>query len=1189
MNTKSFAQQARKILLRGVKDKLRYWGFDTKGNAVEEPSPVPGGYQFRGGVFDDPAVVPLWQSLRRAIKQKGWDTVVEEAAYTWFNRIMAIQILAKNGYEPATLDFAPGAGRLPLLLQRAQRGTYPFLNDTEKKRLHGIINDYNRDAEAFAILLVGYCHAHTLLQTVFGSIDDYTELLLPDDMLAEEGFLNLLNTTDAISEAEYQKVELIGWLYQFYISEKKDEVFANFKKNKKAEAEDIPAATQIFTPNWIVKYMVQNTVGKIWLDLHPDSPLKADMKYLVEGEATDPSLDVIFYPLVTEAAQLKLLDPAVGSGHILVEAFDLLYEMYRAEYYPPEEAVESILRHNLHGLDIDKRAAQLAQFAILLKAAARYPDILKKGIRPQVYAMPAPHDFARQDVLDFLGKDGMAYADKLGDALRLMQQAQNLGSIMQFDLPEAAVDHIAERWNQLRQAPDRLSFHEKALLPALGAYVPVLLLLCQKYEAVVANPPYMGQGNMNGPLKEYVNAHYPLSKSDLFAVFMEVCLALNAKGGLMGMINQHAWMFLSSYEKLREHLLQHFQICNMLHLGPRVFEELSGEVVQSTAFVLSKSTTQKQGVYYRLVDFKEPGEKERQFTERKQEFRNVDQDNFFKIPGAPVAYWVSEKGISAFSNNARLREVAKPRQGLATSDNNRFLKYWFEISNNKFNHSCQTMEEAIQSKSKWFPCQKGGSFRKWYGNNNFVINWLNDGEEIIGFAASLYGSATRTIKNIQFYFGFEGLTWSTISNSPPAFRYSAKGFIFETKGAMCFPNDVSSIYLLGGLLNSTISKYYLGFFSPTLDYHEGPVGNIPVIDWNDTKIKEKVDLVVIKSISVSRRDWDSQETSWDFEKSPLMNGFRTINHCYEYWKQVVTNDFFQLHANEEELNRLFIDIYGLQDELGPEVPLKDVTILQEELNGKDLEALEQDFRRKGREGITLPIRRDIVVQQFLSYLVGVSMGRYRLDRPGLHIAHPQPTEEEIQNYVWNGQVVDIDDDAILPLMGSESEFPDDALQRVKQLLDVIWGADARTENLNFLQECLDMDLEKYLVKQFWKDHCRRYKKKPIYWLFASPSGAFQVLVYMHRMHAFTVERIREKYLLPHLKHLRGKIGAMEAQAAQHSSQEARQLDRLRKDLSECEQYEMELKAVADRQLVFDLDDGVTVNYALFGGVVAAIK
>ncbi|MCB0524506.1 MAG: BREX-1 system adenine-specific DNA-methyltransferase PglX [Lewinellaceae bacterium] len=1171
MNTKTFAQLARKNLINGVRNKLRYWGFDGKTTPEEEPQTVSGGYIFRGQPFDDPTVPELWQSLRRAVKQKGLEAVAEEAAYTWFNRIMAIRILAKNGYDPAQLEFAEGAGRLPILLQRAQRGTYPFLNDTEKKRLQSVIGDYSRDTEAFAILLIGYCHSHTLLQTVFGNIDDYTELLLPDDILAEEGFLNLLNSSDAISDEAYKQVELIGWLYQFYISEKKDEVFASFKKNKKAEAEDIPAATQIFTPNWIVKYMVQNTVGKLWLDLHPDSPFKANMKYLVEGD--NPGYGD---PIISEVAQLKLLDPAAGSGHILVEGFDLLYDMYLAEYYPPEEAVESILRHNLFGLDIDKRATQLAQFALLLKAATRHRDILKKGLRPNIYAMPEPRPFSRQEVLDFLGKDGLNYVDKLFDALHLMQQAQNLGSIMQFNLPETAVEYIAKRWRHFQQASD-LSFHEKALLPGLSAYLPVLLILCGKYEAVVANPPYMGQGNMNGALKDYVNAHYKLSKSDLFAVFMEVCLALNVKGGLMGMINQHSWMFLSTFEKLREHLLLNYLICNMLHLGPRVFEELSGEVVQSTAFVLSKSNKEASGTFYRLVAFKESGEKERQFAQRMQEFPNVSQSNFSKIPGSPIAYWASEKIIGIFKNEYGLNLYGEGVKGLDTGDDNSFLRQWWELSKKEISFADPKKDV------KWFPYCKGGAFRKWYGNREFVVNWGENGNELLNFKSS-DGKLRSRPQNIRYYFK-EGLEWSRISSGSFGVR-SLRGAIFGGACSAYFTKDPKHILFILGLLNSKNTQHFLQIINPTLVFQVGDIKRIPIL-----KILAQIDLdeIVNTSITISKQDWDRLETSWDFQQFFLFNEGINIYDSYKTWISIIIESFFQLHANEEALNRLFIDIYDLQDELTPEVPLKDITILQEELNGKDLEALEQDFREKGKDAITLPIKRDVVMQQFISYLIGVCMGRYRLDKPGLYIAHPNPTAEEIKPYQHNGQVVEIDEDAILPLMGSACAFPDDALSRVKQLLDVIWGEDTRTDNLNFLQECLDSDLEKYLVKQFWKDHCKRYKKKPIYWLFSSPGGAFQVLVYMHRMNAFTVERIREKYLLPHLVHLRGKVQVMEGRVALLSSQEARQLDNLRKDIAECEGYELQLKTVADRQVVFDLDDGVTVNYGLFEGVVAIIK
>lgn len=1174
MNTKTFAQLARKILIKGVRDKLRFWGFESKGPVADEPQPVSGGYMFRGQVFDDPSVPTLWQSLRRAVQHKGLDGVAEEAAYTWFNRIMAIQILAKNGYELAQLEFAEGAGRLPLILQRAQRGTCPFLNNTEKTRLQKVVANHARETETFAILLIGYCHSHTLLRTVFGSLDDYTELLLPDDILAEEGFLNLLNTTDAISDNEYRKVELIGWLYQFYISEKKDEVFAGFKKNKKAEAEDIPAATQIFTPNWIVKYMVQNTVGKIWLDLHPDSALKANMKYLVEGDNPEYG-----NPIVSEVSQIKLLDPAVGSGHILVEGFDLLYDIYLAEYYPPEEAVESILRNNLFGLDIDKRAAQLAQFALLLKAAARHPGILKKGIRPNIYAMPEPRPFSRQEVLDFLGQGGLAYADKLFDALHLMQQAQNLGSIMQFELPEAAVDYIARRWQHFQEAED-LNFHEKTLAPAMGAYLPVLLILCWKFEAVAANPPYMGNKKMNGLLKFYIDEHYYKGRFDLMTCFIEVCLNLCKPNGLVGMINIPTWMSISSFQDLRVHIIQNSTIISLLHFGRGVFGADFGAV----SFVLKKQLhSDKKGVYRRLfkkhVLVELPEVKEKRFFDSKFGLFIVNQSEFTKLPNKIIAYWVSSAIMNSFKLGKSLKKVALPKQGLASADNVTFLKYWYEPSINKSDFNHKDRNSALESKKKWFPHSKGGPFRRWYGNNDYVINWENDGEEIKSFSKSV-------IRNPDSYFK-PGLTWTDVSSGKFSIRYLPNGSIFDSAGPTLFPVSKNDFPFFLALLNTKVSQSILDIITPTIHYSNGVIGSFPVLR-NETE-NHSISDIAEKCLLISKKDWDSHETSWDFPHSPLLNHQPNLRKACETWQAKATRDFFQLHANEEELNRIFIDIYGLQDELTPEVPLKDITILQDELSGKDLEALEPRFRAQGAAAVALPIQRDVVMQQFVSWLVGLCMGRYRLDKPGLHIAHPAPTPEEIAPYRYNGHSVDIDEDAILPLMGAECAFSDDALQRIKHLLDVIWGADTRTDNLNFLQECLDSDLEKYLVKQFWKDHCRRYKKKPIYWLFSSPGGAFQVLVYMHRMNAFTVERIRDKYLLPHIQHLRSQVQQMESRVAQLSSQEARQLDGLRKDIADCEAYELQLKDVADRQIVFDLDDGVTVNYALFEGVVAPIK
>ena len=1209
MNTKTFAQLSRQILLKGVATRLRYWGFDEKGKITDMPDAIGGGVLFRGEVFDDPALIKRWESLRSAVLTKGRDQVLEEAAYTWFNRIMAIRILAKNGYDLPQLEYAEGGQRLPLLLQRARRGTHPFLNAEEAARFQKISNDFSRETEAFAILLIGYCHAHPLLHRVFGSIDDYTELLLPANILAEDGFLHLLNTTDAISDEEYKQVELIGWLYQFYISEKKDEVFASFKKNKKAEAKDIPAATQIFTPNWIVKYMVENTVGKLWLDLHPDSPLKADMKYLVESPDPHPSSLIPHPSLIEEASQLKLFDPAAGSGHILVEGFDLLYRMYRAEYYTPEEAVESILSRNLYGLDIDKRAAQLARFAVLLKAAKEYPDVLKKDGLPQVYAMPEPMDFSRQDVLDFLGKDGAGYEEKLSAALRLMKQAQNLGSIMQFDLPEAAVDFIEKRWQDLQTA-DNLTFHEKTILPAMSGYIPVLLTLCRKYEAVVANPPYMGSGNMNADLKIYINQHYSTSKSDLCSVFIEFMPMRTEANGLFSFIVPPSWMFILIFEELRRKVLSECHIISLLHLSRGIFGADFGSM---SAVMRNASMSASTGVYFKLVErtFQEFHQRHLQelflktlanvdfkfdFSNYSKEINNIEhsdsgnriyysdihQGNFSKIPGSPFAYWMSDSVIKLFNQEEELGQYFETEGQNKTSDNVKYIRYLWEVS-----------QQRIGESKKWNLLAKGGQFRKWSGNIESLIDWSEE--------ARLFYRKDKSARIIPNEYWFrKGVTWSDVISGAPSFRLLPENATFETAGPSLFPYDEELIPGFLALLNSGFSKYVFDILNPTIHLKIKDVRSLPVIPM--ILADEKINELAANCVELSSDDWDSHETSWDFQTTPLLNGHPSLEAASQAWSQAASRDFFQLHANEEELNRIFIGIYGLEEELTPDVPLKDITILQEELDSKALEALEPAFRSGGAAAIELPIKRDVVMQQFISWAMGIFMGRYRLDQPGLHIAHPNPTAEETAPYVVpvplcqrttnNEQRTTnftIDEDAIVPLMGSACDFPDDAVHRFKELLDILWGQEHRTENLNFLQDCLDMDLEKYLVKNFWPDHCKRYKKKPIYWLFSSPKGAFQVLVYMHRMNAFTVEKIRAHYLMPHLKNLRSKTARMEAQATSLSSQEARTLDRLRKDLQECEEYDLVLKDVADRQIVFDLDDGVSVNYEKFEEVVAKIK
>ena len=1183
MNTKTFAQQARRILMNGVAKKLLYWGFDTDGTVLEQPEKIAGGYGFRGEVHDDVSVPALWNSLHKAVKAKGIEVIVEEAAYTWFNRIMA-----KNGYEEPQLENATGLEHTPILLQKARQGQFPFLNSTEQERLQKIIGDYSKDQEAFALLLVGYCHNHKTLQKVFGRIDDYTELLLPDNMLQNDGFLHLLNTTDAISDDEYQKVELIGWLYQFYISEKKDDVFASFKKGKKAEAKDIPAATQIFTPNWIVKYMVENTAGKIWLDKHPDSPLKSQMKYLVENDADEnechpelvegsQSSRAESRDLIVNVEELTLIDPAAGSGHILVEGFDLLYQMYMEEYYTPEEAIESILKNNLFGLDIDDRAAQLATFAILLKAAKKYRDIWQKDWLPNVYAMPEAQDFSMQEINDFLGEEGADYVEELDTDLRLMKEAKNLGSVMKLELSEKGRSYIQKRFKSLK-ASDYRDFTTELIYQKIQTYIPVLLLLTQKYSAVVANPPYLYQRKMNANLKQYCIRNYPKTKSDLFAVFMEVLEQISQRNGLRGIINQHSWMFTASFDTYRDYFLKNLSVVNLLHLGPRTFEELGGEVVQSVALVFTQKDNLIKGVYYKLNGYRDVFSKEEAFLLKRNRFSNINQNSFKKIPKYPFCYWASSKFYEMFSENL-LENIAEIKVGIDSGNNKEFLRNWHEVSITKTNLEAKFGENNL---GKWFPYNKGGEFRKWYGNKDYLLNWENNGEAVIETKNSNIRS-----KHLQFH---PSLSWSLLAGSSFGVRYFKKGFLFDNNGrSIIFKNQKDdSLYFkyLNSYLNSKLSYHFLSALNPTLAFQVGDLKRLP-FRFQENNIE--IEVLGQKCQNISKKDWDSRETSWDFEQSPLLNTTNSIEEAYATWQVEVTKDFFQLHTNEEELNRIFIDIYGLQEELTPEVALKDITIFQEELNKKEMEALEDTFRANGAAAIELPIDKAEVISQFISYAIGLFMGRYRLDKSGLNIAHPNPTVEELESYIYNNGKVIIDEDAIVPLMGKNCNFPDDVLNQTLSLLDTIWAHDTRTENINFIQECLDKDLEKFLVKDFYKYHCKMYKKKPIYWLFSSKKGAFQVLVYMHRMNAFTVEKIRANYLLEHIKNINSEITVLENNASNLNTTENKRLDQLRKDLTECEAYDLQLKDVADQQIAFDLDDGVTVNYKKFESVVAKIK
>lgn len=1201
MNTnrlKPFAQQARKLLMEGVKTRLLFWGFDEKKGLIEQPEEIPGGLIFRGEVYNDPSLFKKWLRLKSQIEQHSFKDVVEEAAYTWFNRLMAIKILEKNGHEEMTIGLN---GTSPAILQNAIGGLMPFLNAYDRSRVQQFILDGKED-EAFGVLLTGFCRANQLLNRVFGGINDFTELLLPTNLLATENIVDLLNKNGFIEENDYKEVELIGWLYQFYISDRKDEVFKGFKENKKARKEDIPAATQIFTPKWIVKYMVENTVGATWLEHYPESEIRESLKYLVENQSneTETVKDSI------SAIEINLLDPAVGSGHILVTAFDLYMMMYKEEGFTTRQAVREILKNNLFGLDIDKRATQLARFAVLMKAAKYDADILKEESLPQIFPMPEPFFFDRRMVEDFLNgtinsEENLSEAAistdvksqisgelvlefpepyetllekaiiELAKALHLMLQAQNLGSSMIFNLSDSTKKLIRLNYQefQIKAQAGKLNLDQLSWWITLQQYLDPLQVLTSQFSCVVANPPYMGQKSMNAELKNYVNEKYPMTKSDLFAVFMEVCLSHTIKRGLMGMINQHSWMFLSSFDSYRSEILTTKCIKSMLHLGPRVFEELSGEVVQSTTFVISNLVGEIAiGEYYRLTEFRTNKEKHDAFLKKENLFSNVKQSIFSKISGAPIAYWVSEQTIRLFEENSTLGAFSPARIGMMTTDNERFVRAWYEVSLDSIGFDFKDRSEAIASAFKWFPYNKGGGFRKWYGNNSLVVNWGNGGKEIAN-------TGMNSFRGKDFYFK-EGITWSFVNASSFGVRYKSNGFIFDIGGSSAFPDKSILLYTIA-FLNSKVSYYFLFLLNPTMNFQAGNINNLPFI--NSIKHKDTIDRIASENISICKEEWDSKETSWDFKSSPLLMATRNLQESYDEWHKKITNWYFKLLKNEIELNRLFIEIYHLENEINPDLEVTEITIFQDLIDFDKLIEFKNNFEDK-----LLPIYSSVVIQNFVSYFAGCFMGRYHIINEGLHIAQPSPKDDMLISYNYKNEVLSIDEDAIIPLMDSDSPFTNNIVSLFKYFLHMIWGEETLTENINFVNTSLGMDIEKYLTEKFWDFHKKMYQKKPIYWLFTSPEGNFKVLTYMHRMDKFTVQKIRLNYLMRYIDFLRDKI-----QQAEANNEQGRTIDKLRKALADCLEYDKILKPLADQQITFDLDDGVTVNYEKFKGAVAPLR
>ena len=827
---KRFATEARNILMQGVAHRFTALGFRPDGTPVEEPQLLGGGATFMGDTVTED-FYRKWQSLAAAIRWHGMEDVVEEAAYTWFNRLMAIRIMTKNGLIPPVLQYESPGVYVPLIVSEARQGRLPQMGEEERSRLMQLLDDDSRTAEQFSLLIVAFCHATPVIHRCFGHIADYTELLLPANILAEGGFVDLINHTDFIAEEDYHSSELIGWLYQFYIAEKKDEVFA---AKGKFTASEIPAATQIFTPNWVVKYMVQNTVGCIYLDNNPyETEVAQDWKYLVNPSEPTPDDRTLRYGDLTE---LRLADLACGSGHILGEMFDMLYTIYINEGYSRREAIEHIFRRNLTGVDIDTRAKQLAQFALLLKACQRDAAFADCHCMPRVLDMPKAGLPLPADT---------RLAAEIDAANQLLADAETLGSIMKFHLSPAAREWVASLAEE----------NEAAQL---------VLALTERYHALVMNPPYMGGGNMNAVLSNYVKKNYEAGKADLFSVFMQVCEERLVENGKYGMINMQSWMFLSSFERLRTHLLDTMQIDNMLHLGPRTFDELSGEVVQNTAFVLTKHVPYQTGMYYRFVDGKNCRDKERMFLAGEHCYPHVSQQNFKKIPGCPIGYWVSEKMIKIFADNDTISKVLTTREGMTPADNARFLRIWCEVDrrNISFRNS---------NYRKWFPYIKGGSYRKWSGNQEYVVNWENDGYEIKNNIDPNSGRIRSHNYNGEYAFQ-EAICWTVISFGKVALRYTPKGCLWDSAGASGFSKSHLKYSL--ALANSVVGKIFLSVLSPSTKLNVGEVSNLPFIENN----KSNIDSLVSQNISISKSDWDAHETSWDFEENELVRLGKEVQH-----------------------------------------------------------------------------------------------------------------------------------------------------------------------------------------------------------------------------------------------------------------------------------------------------------------------
>lgn len=1148
MNTrtlKRFAQEARKTLLDQVAARLDY--------VLTADTPA-----LR-------AKAATLEELRKAIKKDGRDAIIDQVAYTWFNRLVALRFMDVNDYQPLGLRvLSPAEGQhSPQILQEAQAGRISSELKVDSAlvmdHLNGQSTASNPENEAYSLLLVAACnHLHQNLPFLFESIDDYSELLLPEDLMSHLSIVEQMR--DGLEAEVCKEVEVIGWLYQFYISEKKDEVFAS---KSKVKAEDIPAATQLFTPRWIVEYMVQNTLGKLWLQNKPSSGLKAKMPYYIEA----PSGRSKDYLKVSSVEEIKLLDQACGSGHILVYAFELFAAIYEEEGYTASEIPALVIKNNLRGMEIDGRAAQLAGFALMMKARQYHRRALRKTEAPKIRCFQ-DLSISGTECVNWLQKLGAHPSEALLYDLRLMQQATNLGSLIQPHSKSAELDKWLEKINSIEGQADvfgQLAYAE------LKVALETLKDLVEPQHCIVDNPPYMGGGNMNKELSDYVRTNYPKSKSDLMACFMEAGLNSLEPAGLLGMINQHSWMFLSSYEKLREELVKEVQFDTLLHLGPRTFPEIGGEVVQNAAFTFIKTNPTEDGTFLRLVDFDSSFEKREKTLEAIQNpdcgwFFTAQQQDFHKIPGSPIGYWVTQDEIELFAKGETISRYCHPAKGIDTGENDFFLRYWYEVEYDRIDEN--------NSVGYWVPYNKGGEFRRWYGNRDYILRWNQNGSLLEG--RQKWKKRKPTLRNRNKWFK-EGFSWTTVSSGGFSARYTEHGSLFDNGGCTLFSD--SDLFIYGMLLNSKIADRYFGFLSPTLNFQPGGTGSLVV---HPELLNGQLDeLLAKRCIEISREDWNSRETSRGFSQNALLTSeILDLENSFEYLLSQFQFKFSKLKETEETINEKIIAIYGLGGILNKEVSNKEISILQDEI-------IFSDDR--------ISLNKEEICIQLISHALGCSLGRYSLDKEGLILANQGETlqdylskvgktEEEVQFLP--------DEDNIIPFLDDEW-FEDDVVGRFYEFLKVAFDEKHFAENLQFVEKCLGKDIRSYFVKDFYKDHIKRYKKRPIYWMFQSPKGHFRVLVYLHRYTPDTLNRILNSYLREFIEKLRMKeqqlLHQEQVGSTREQNQARKELAKIREMIADCREYETEiLYPLATERIAIDLDDGVLVNYNKFGRAVALV-